>query len=339
MSYNLNFVPPHRRAEIKRRIEALETFLASGGGRILAEQLSAEIGVGVTLFYQLAKVWRQRKDPSALSGARKPISVRNRLSDDQRQMITEALRQLPDATHEDVSRLATEIGQRRGVEMPVFSTIRQVVRKQLRARLPSTSPAWGVDLIVEHCAINVGVIGPDGGAYMPIATICTSVGDARARSVALSREIPTASTAAHVIQEVLQKALIAEGGAGRTAVYLDPLFGSDWDALNAALHKANIETVGTRRSTVRRPDATTSLLGPKVAAISLHPRMTNRTFIDRPARLMRGAQAVELDQAEEFVWARLIDDTAPLRLGGPSGAAMTRLMAELANIASSSSDE
>lgn len=331
--YNIDFVPPHRREEVLRRIRLLDAYIEQGRDKGSAADFADELGLSVAQFFNLARIWRKGKDPSALFGASRPSVEHDRLSDGQRNVILEAISRLPDAAHEDVARLASEIAKKQSVEMPVFSTIRQFVRRQRRGRLPSSSPAVRAHLVVEHCAINVGVKGDDGGAYIPVATICTSVGDAKARAVRLSLECPTAAITAAVIADALAASHMIGAGDGTSAIYLDLLSGSDWINLGDVLNAAGIDRIGTERDVPRRADSTLWLLGSRIAALTLHPRMTNRPFKDRPAKLARGAKPVELVEAEAFVKARLVRGNSDrLELGGPGGTRLQRLLRDLANV-------
>lgn len=304
---DLDFVSPDKREEVRRRIAAVERFLDEGGGRSLAVSLAHELGLGLTHFYSLVRVWNDSRNPAALHGSGRPQVDQDRLKDEQRRVINEAIQRLIDGTHEDVARLAMTIGQRRAVSMPIFSTVRQYVRRQRRARLPSSSPAFGADLVVEHTALNVGVIGPGGAAYRPIATICSSVHDATCRSVWLSRDSASASVAAKAILEALSKASFTGSGPGALAIYLDLLDDAEWQRLGKVLELAGVDRLGGIRKTARRADATLALLGSRIAGITLHPRTTNRRFEDRPATLRPGAAPVSLEEGESFVRARLLD--------------------------------
>lgn len=327
---NLDFVPPEKRAEVARRIAVIERFLEGGGGTTLAAKLAPELGLSLAHFYTLVRIWSGSRDPVALYGSGRPKADHDRLRDEQRQVIDEAIKRLIDGTHEDIARLAMRIGARRAVTMPIFSTVRKYVRRQRRARLPSSSPAFGVDLVIEHCAINVGTIGPNGAAYRPIATICTSVHDAICRSVWLSRDRVAASATAKAMVETLSDASFSGDGTGSFAIYLDLLDGPEWDRLGNTLAAAGIERVGKKRSSVRLADATLALLGSRIAGLTLHPRTTNRPFQDRPARLRPGASPVSLEEAEAYVRARLLNrDRPPLELAGPQSATATEIIRQL----------
>ncbi len=329
----LDFVAPDKRAEVTRRINTVEKFLNEGGGTALAKRLARELGLSLSHFYNLARIWNEDRNPAALHGAGRPKINHDRLKEEQRTIIDEAMQRLTDGTHEDIARLAATIGERRAVPMPIFSTTRKYVRRHRRARLPSSSPAVGVDLVIEHCAINVGVVGIDGEAYRPIATICTSVRDARVRSVGLSLDGAPASAAAKALAETLSEAKLTGDGSGSLAVYLDLLEGADWAKLGTILGKASIERIGEHRSSIRRADATLALLGSRVAGLTLHPRTTNRPFESRPAKLTQGANPVSMEEAERYVRARLLDLAAPsLELAGPSHEIVSKLIKQLSHL-------
>jgi len=69
-SPDLSMVEPDRRPEVARRIQVVESFLKAPGRRA-AEAHAAQLGLGVTQFYQLVRVWSEKKQPQEMAKAQR----------------------------------------------------------------------------------------------------------------------------------------------------------------------------------------------------------------------------------------------------------------------------
>jgi len=303
--HDLSFVPAHRREAVRRRIAAIETFIKKGG-RPAATLAAADLGMGVAQFYMLVRAWRAGCRPEELSGAGKPPAPRRRINDEQAAVIDEAAGLLPDESIEQIGELAVRIARERGVPMPSWAAIRVNIGKAVVGRVPPRSAAVGADIIVEHCAVNIGVEGHDGRGYMPIATIVTDVAARRVIAVALSEEWPTPSTTARALAMAATSLPISRAtGQEAGTLFIETFPRKDWGDIVSALTESGLK-VNTRLRERPAPDATHAIIGRRVRSVALHPKVSSRPSVARPARMQKGAAPVSLAEAEAYVAARLI---------------------------------
>jgi hypothetical protein len=333
-SYDLTFVAPHRRDEVLRRIRVLDRFIQAPG-RAAAEVAAADLGLGVTQLYRLAKVWRMTRKPEELAGAAKPQPRRTEASERQQAIVRQGLEQLPDASIERIATQAIEVGSSVGVQMPAIKTVRKLVEMMRVGRVSPNSPAVGADVVIAHCPVDIAVQSPDGPVMPVAALVIDATGTPRVIGLALSIEgIDAGATARALIEASAAK------GDTRTAnpptrFALDEVAGDDWTALRTALSEAGYQLQGVRRRPPFVLNDAVALIGRKPAGLRLMPGLLSRGPSDRPANLASGAKPLSLQQAEELVRTRLLTQAPGSPLQRISAGNHRDLIRKLAAVASS----
>lgn len=233
-------------------------------------------------------------------------------------IIAQAAAEMPDEIVERVIERAMELAEEKGVQLPTWGAMTKLVGQAMTGRLPASSPAAGVDLVIEHCVVDLPVADTlASGAFMPIATVVTTTKDPSIRGLSLSREAPTAGSAARAILEALGNMTITATKNSKLAIYLDTLPGPEWAKLRQVIDRAGIDVVGIDAMDVRPPTATLRLVGRQINRVRMLPRSGRRPFIARPATVPAGASPLELEDAETFLRARWIGTrTAPANVKG-----------------------
>lgn len=296
-------VPPHRREIVRQRILVIERFLADrspGAARAGA----AELGLGLPTFYSLARAWTNARSATDLSGAGRVKVDRQALNQDQMDVIAAAVAEMPGAIIERIGERAAEIARDRGVPMVGWAALTKHVGILATGRLPANSPAAAADLVIEHSVIDLPVGDPASATgCMPMATLVTSVAQARVLGLSMAEEAPSAAGTALALAEALKRLSPAMPGRPIT-IYLHSLAGKAWQSLRETLDRPGIEMIHHVGEKVSPPNATIRLIGRRLAGIGTMPRLGRRPFIARPAEIEVGARPITLAEAEDFLRAR-----------------------------------
>jgi hypothetical protein len=304
------FIPPHRRAEVRRRVEVLERHAR---GEISGRAAAKLLGIYPAGFVWLAQAWKANPSPEVLVGAGRPMKTYNKMSEEQMAVINQAVAEMPTEIVERAVERAVELARDRGVELPTWGAMTRLVGQAMTGRLPSSSPAANVDLVIEHCVVDLPIRDPASGkAFMPIGTLVTTTSNPAVLGLSLRREAPTPGSAACAFLEALNRMEPSDGAKSSPSIYLDTLPEPGWAQLRQAIGDAGFEVVGSEAADVRPPTATMRLIGREINRIRMQPRLGRRPFIARPATMPIGAYPLELGDAETFLRARWIGATDSL---------------------------
>lgn len=334
MPYDLTFVAPHRRDEVLRRIGVLERFLAKPG-RTAAHRSAGELGLGLTQFYRLARVWRENRKPERIAGSatarpRKTLATAEQLS-----FVELAVTDLPHDSVAAIASRAIKLGEAAGVAMPSLNSVRKIVELNRAGRVAPNSPAKGAEVVIATCALDLAVATPDGSLTMPVATIVIhTLPDPRVLGVALSFEDRCAAAAAHALIDACTT-WRSPTHAARPLIAIGRGPGPDWSELveSIAASGAEVRLMEARAHSVMN-DAV-ALLGRKPAGFRLAPDLTAKPTDLRRPTLPAGARALALRDAETLVRERLVAASPTAPLPGLTADAAYELVRRLRPIAGS----
>lgn len=294
--YDMSGVAPHRREEVRRRIEIVDRFL---DGEISRDEACEKLAMSQASFYRLYRAWRtsRRADLVGSSGSKRKPNYP--VSDEQKKVIEDAEDALSDSSMTKVVARAFELGKDRGVKMPGRANIRNHASELRRAR--GLLPAGVTDIVLEFCALNVPVVHPTGGLVAPIMCVLIEVSQAPiVLGLTLSLDGRSPQQAALTLLDAIAR---ADSERDRPIRRLElPENGSEsWAVLREALEDAGVVV----RSTAIRPRASpltvVKLLGKRPAGIELLPNFTGRSAAERAVRIKWRGDPIELHDAEDLV--------------------------------------
>ena len=309
-TYDLSFVDPHRRDEVKRRIQVLERFLAAPD-RAAAEAAAAELGMKAANFYTLAKAWRLNRDPAALRGAN--MGVRGHgLTPQQLKIIIWANEAAKDQIISRAVDYALARGMQKGVAMPTTVSIRKHIKQFRTGQL--LDGVAGVDFVVDHCLLDLAVSSSEGCAVKPVMTTVLDVSKARILGAALSLVTPTLSSTARASLQALP--FMGATAGARRILLLDRPDTAEWkvfsrileDGLKLAGELLPSEGFSSDAGVLRKRGngrTVLSLLGRSVLGIRAQSRTGPLLHTTTPARVKAGAQPYTINQAEELLIERI----------------------------------
>lgn len=331
MNHDLTFVAPERRAEVRRRIEAIERFMANPG-RSAAEATAAKLGLRVAQFYNLVRAWRDYRRPDAIAGAGAPRQRRSQLSTAQSSVINDIIvRNSRAATSEIVSEIM-EAAAAEGVALPDRGSVSRHVRR-IRPNLLSHDLARDVDLIVDHTVLDLPVRF-DCILRRPLATMVIDVADDAIVSLVLSSATPNPRATAAAIREAAKQSLRNQNSAKlrRPRISVTARESQEVAGVLEALECAGLEAVMSHTGKHGAGQAIESLLGSQRAGIRLKPRLVwneghRRIFDPGVDGVLCPAEASALARG------RLLEGRVTRVFGLLNDAARLRLMNDLALLA------
>lgn len=307
---DLSFVDPERREEIGRRIAEVEAYLKAPG-RAAAERSAARLGLGMTSFRNLVRIWTKGHNAEELSGAKRRRSGPRRsdaLSPAQVAIIRGTEAGMPDDVLLEavVKEIYANAGSL-GASMPSRPTVRAYAASFRRDRLAGV-PA-GVGIAIDHCAVDV-LVSWRGMAVMPIATL---VLDLEARGVIGAALDPVGAgprTSAFALLDAVSRIeRSAEEPNGEVPVEIDRDDRPEWRGLFDVLEANGLRRSGRDGERLQAGLRTIRLVGKEVGGVRFKARTTHR---DPSGRIGSGF-AADVDEAQQFRRARLIRSTT----GGP----------------------
>jgi len=309
---SLGFVAPHRRPEVLRRIKTVERFLAAPGRRA-ATEAAATLGLGVTQFYALAKIWREGGKPEDLAGSGRRKARTTSLSAEQVALFVDADREMPLSLAARVVERATELGAERCVTPPSDVVMHKHLTRLRAGRVAIVMAESRADFVVDHCALDLAVLINDVAhgeiATMPIVTIVFEMAAATATpvGVALSLGLPGPAQVALALAHALRPAS-PDGGDHRDAAARKPCIiriNADrrpgWTALWFELTAAGIRRIGKRHPVVPGGVITRSILGDRLFGFRLRPQTTHKPPLRRQPTLRAGQTPVTMIDAENLL--------------------------------------
>jgi len=319
---DLTFVAPHRRDEVRRRIRHIKEFIAAPG-RAAAERHAASLNLNYVQFYRLVKVWRAAGRPEALAGAGRSWSRSGPLSEEHRGLLDEIAALMLNATATGIARQAIQEARRRGLAPPSQVTAKKYITSILQKTTPATGLLKGIDIVIEHAAVDLPVTCGCAVPTMPVATLTIEVNGpdgARIIGVALSCGNPDASAVARSLMGALDRSVshgiappdvlldgqqpqAITGFAPRLLV--DENLAGPWALLLNTIAAAGIERSGRGRDDNRSRHFLGRLLPRKPGGIWFHPIKAYRKPSDRPAKLRAKSVSMSCSEALRFLNERL----------------------------------
>ena len=327
-SPDLSMVEPDRRPEVARRIQVVESFLKAPGRRA-AEAHAAQLGLGVTQFYQLVRVWSEKKQPQEMAKAqrrRQGYRHAKGLNDAQLALVRGTEAGMPDdAVLERVLDRIYVHAAAMGTALPSRPTVRAATAAARRERLAGR-PA-GIGLAIDHCAVRMAVPW-EGVSVTPVATLVLDLERRRVVGAALSAMMGDPGSTRLALLDALGRASdVQDAELDETPLpiemHIDEAPG--WRDLITVLGRNGMLRTGHDLDRLPGGRRTIALVGKDVNGIEFMARTTHRP----PHKRHGVGGVVDLDEAEGFVRRRLIgpqDDGALSRL---SRATRDRLRDEL----------
>lgn len=169
MSHDLMFVAPEQRDEVRRRIAAVEQFIAAPGRRA-AEAAAARLGLSTAQFYNLVRAWRAKQRPEIMMGRHSPREMQSRIDPLVLDLIDEVISADRRAAASVLVERVRSLAAIRGIELPDPSTVARSVRRK-RPMLLTEEHRRDVDLIIDHTVVDLPVDFGDGQARRPLVTV------------------------------------------------------------------------------------------------------------------------------------------------------------------------
>lgn len=333
--HDLTFVAPERRAEVLRRIRAIEAFIQKPG-RAAAERAAENLGLKAAQFYNLVRAWKTTRRPEKIirGGPRSKGPSVDPLQRDLMDAVIARSGRLPAAGMVDA--IIAEAASKE-VELPGRETLSRYVRLT-RPSLLLQDVKSRFDLIVDHTVIDLPVDFGAPAPLRPLATIVIDVATDAVVGLALSAGTPGPGSTARALLDAMSRGL-RPGGArqerlriGIVAKEAGEIAGVD-EALARASVEVRVETTGDYGGG-RHVEA---LLGYRSAGLAFLPRLVwNLRGHGRGRRevtLAPGSLPMSPVVAEELARARLVAAAVTAAFARIDATAWTRLTNDLAQAA------
>lgn len=323
LAHDLTFVNIERRAEVRRRIDAIERFIAAPG-RAAAEREAAELGIHAAQFYNLVRAWRETGRPERLSdrhGSRRRLPT---IDQHMLELIDATIAENGRATARDLIDSITRRAAAAGIALPDPSTIaRHVGRK--RPHLLPEGMAAGLDLALDHTVVELPV-DFGAGPVPPLLTIALEPAADAIVGIALSPGVPTITAMAAAIHDALRhSARNAHRVAAATRIGLPGR--PDARRLIRILegHGCRAEARGVAGAIAN------SVLGRERAGLRFKPRFVWKGE-DRRRVEPEGSVAISPTEAQALVRGRLVERRSATPFADLDDVARSRLSVALAGV-------
>ncbi|MBD8736239.1 hypothetical protein [Sphingomonas sp. CFBP 13706] len=331
-SPDFSMVEPERRPEVARRIQVIESFLKSPGRRSAAAH-AAQLGLKISHFYRLVRIWSERKQPQEMAKAtRRRSGYRHAkgLDDAQLALVRGTEAGMPDdAVLEHVLKRIYGHAEAMGIAFPSRPTVRAAAAAARRQRLAGR-PA-GVGLVIDHCAVRMAVDWK-GTSVAPIATLVLDLERRMVVGAALSTSMGNARSTCLAMIDALGRVAADQDvfpASARLPIEMDIDEAADWQDLIAALERHGVQRTGSDLPRLPGGRRTVALLGKDVNGIGFMARTTHRP----PETRCGIGDVVDLEEAQDYVRAKLIgpqDDAALSRIPKTSRDALRQELRTLA---------
>lgn len=331
-SADLSGIEPDRRGEVRRRLKALAEHELTPG-RENAKKLATSLGLGVAQFYNLAKAWRELRDPAAIAGGSRPRNRQIQIEDLQAKLLDDAMSSLPDGMPEQLIHRAEQQAKIGGITMPSCDRMKRYIHANRIRKLPTQLAKLG-DWIVDHTVVEIPVVNKETAPQRPLAT---AVIDSRLNSIIalnLSLGLPSAPKIAAVLIRAIELRSNENVGFPKITVGLPFLNDQRWAKLPASVAAAGNSVVEYTPGAYEHGRCVEALLGLRHEGIRLRPRLVLASPTRRVCPPNGMFNAVSLIEAEKLVRKRLgISDNPDTTLSEQSNGALHALHTNLQEIA------
>jgi len=270
--HDLTFVDPDKREMVRRRIEVLEAFVAAPG-RKAAEAAAAKLGMGVTAFYRLAKIWRGSHRPEDVADRRRRMVRRSRTDPHVLDIIRQTEKRNPGGSASSIAVLAAPAVLAAGLPMVSKQAVRNVVQAVRRERLAGT--AAGVGICIEFSAIEMGIEDRPQNE-LPIAALVVDMEIRKVVGIALG-PAPSARLAASALADALVNTEPAGIREEDLPVVVDSLDDPSWRRLLDVLSDSPLRRLGLTRTRIEGGRLALTLQGRKLGGFNLMPGLVTRS--------------------------------------------------------------
>ena len=332
MSHDLMFVAPEQRDEVRRRIAAVEQFIAAPGRRA-AEAAAARLGLSTAQFYNLVRAWRAKQRPEIMMGRHSPREMQSRIDPLVLDLIDEVIsadrRAAASVQVERVRSLATT----RGIELPDPSTVARYVRRK-RPMLLTEEHRRDVDLIIDHTVVDLPVDFGDGQARRPLVTVVIDVASEAPVALSISRSVPSQAATAEAIFDALRGGIRhANGRAAKRRMSIVAMSEKEGANVVATLRQAGIDAGLIMTGAHGGGLVVESLLGPEPVGLRLKQRLVWHHGEKRLAAVSSGAPPLTIAEAETLIRGRLLHGRPTTAFSSLSNRDQAYLARSLAKIA------
>jgi hypothetical protein len=323
LAHDLTFVNIERRAEVRRRIDAIERFIGAPG-RAAAEREAAELGIHAAQFYNLVRAWRETGRPERLSDRHGPRRRQPTIDQRTLDLIDVTIAENGRATARD---LIDDIARRAaaaGIALPDPSTVaRHVGRK--RPHLLPAGMAAGLDLALDHTVLELPV-DFGAGPILPLLTIAVEPSADAIVGLALSPGVPTMAVMAAAIRDALRHGVRNEHRvAATTKVGLPGRPAARRLMRVLEDHGCGAEARGGVGAIAN------AVLGRERAGLRFKPRFVWKGN-DRRRVELKGSVAISPTEALAMVRGRLVDRPSATPFAGLDDVSRSRLAIALAGL-------
>lgn len=300
---DLSGIPPELRPVVSRRIKAIRQF-ETNPGRASAEALAQSLGIGTAQFYNLAKAWRNLRDPQHLAGQSRPRKRIVDLDPDQAKLIDKTISEMPNSVPDEIVKAAMKRGAKDDVKLPGAGRIKRYVIASSAPQLPSQITALG-DLIVEHTVLDLPIAFRGDVVSRPTATMIFQTSRAQLCGLTLSEGKPTSADVARVILQCIGPSLKASSKDYTARIAIPKTADENWDDLCGSLDQAGFAVSPYRPGPYGHGRCTAAIFGRLTNGITFRPRLVE---VEGERRRMRGQSAFDPltpDEGEKLVSSRL----------------------------------
>lgn len=331
MSYDLTFVAPDRRDEVRRRIAAVERFIAAPG-RAAAEAAASDLGLRAAQFYNLVRAWRESGLPEAIAGRSAPRNrspgIDRRLLD----LIDKVVVGNGRAPASDIIGHVAREARASRIPLPDPGTLALNVRRK-RPLLLTEEVRSMYDLVVDHTVLDLPV-DFGGGVRRPLATLAIDVAADAVVGLAISPATPSSAATAAAILDALRRGT-RHGHFTPTKPRIGIVARSPEEASNVIALLRRYSLHATCRLTGAHGGGliAETVLGIKHAGIRLRQRLVWYENSRRWIVLAPGAMPLTPKEAVALARGRLLDSRATTVFAGLGDIRLSRFLSELNSLA------